>query len=132
MNDMTHAEYAAFLRAAADFWEAHPEIKLPYTQQLDYAHLDEKEEAAAVMRALGACEKIYNGEYFHIRKKMGAGALDFLFYRSKVCTRKVVGVETQPAIFVEAHTIPAKTVEIVEWDCEPILATEDGEEEAAA
>lgn len=118
--------FADGLRAAADWYEAHPEIPSPMydgTFDLGNGMLDEKEEAATLIRALGSCKKEYSDDYFVVEKAMGAVRLRFIFHRAKVCVRKVVGVETVPAKFVEAHTIPASTKEIVEWECEPVLAT---------
>ena len=44
--------------------------------------------------------------------------------REAVCTRRVVGTETVTLPAVEAQ--PERTVEreIVEWDCEPVLAVD--------
>jgi hypothetical protein len=119
----SHQEYADGLRQIAAFIELHPELPLPSGQIDNYA-TDTKEEAAAVIRALGKCTKEYGDAYMTISRGFGGIALRFVFARSRVCTRKVVGVETIPAVFVEAHTVPASTKEIVEWECEPILAAE--------
>jgi hypothetical protein len=116
-----HNEYAAGLRLLADWLEAHPEIPLP-TYHINNYNLDTKEQAAELVRAFGSCKKKYSDDMFYVSKQFGVLNYEFSFYRSGVCTPRVVGVETIPAMFVEAHTIPARTKEIVEWDCEPILA----------
>lgn len=130
---LTHEGYAKSLRLLADWWEAHPEVRLPYSGNISYWQLDTKEQAATLVRAFGSCEKNYDEEIFRVQKSFGEITADFVLYRDKVCVRKVVGVETIPATFVEAHTIPATTKEIVEWECEPILSSEPeaANEEAA-
>ena len=117
----THKEYADGLRAVADFYESHPEIPLPYDTDISNGSVDTKEEAATIMRALGSCSKNYSDYYFVLAKNFGPIKMQFIFTRHKVCVRKVIGVETIEAEFVPAHTIPAWTKEIVEWECEAIL-----------
>lgn len=121
-----HREYVQGLRALADFYEAHPEVPLPYSEQNIYA-LDTKDEAKMLAEALGTFEKEYNEWHFTMVKRFGPIQMRFVFNRGNVCTKKVVGVKTIPAEFVEAHTRPARTEEIVEWDCPDSLLDHDTE-----
>lgn len=116
-----HQEYADALRQIADFYEAHPELKLPYDRDMNNYSSDSKEEAAAILRALGKVNKEFNEYHLILWKQFGPLRLRFVFTREGICERKVVGVETIPARFVEAHTEPARTKEIVEWKCGSIL-----------
>lgn len=118
-----HEAYAAGLREMADWIEANPSIPLPESKIINYA-VDSKEHAEAIARSGGKCRKVYSGDYFNLYKDFGVIELNHFFYRKAVCERKVVGVETIPARFVEAHIIEAHTKEIVEWECIPILAAE--------
>jgi hypothetical protein len=122
---MDHKEFANNLRLLADFYEQHPEIKLPWTTELPPNYrVDEKEDAVAVAKACGTFKKTYSNSYFTITTQIGTATHSFTFTREKVCVKKVVGVETIPARLIPAHVEPASTREIVEWECEPLLDTE--------
>jgi hypothetical protein len=124
VNEEQHRAYADGLRAIADLYEQHPEIPLPWMNHDNYA-VDTKAHAKALARALGTFKKEGNDSYLHIIKKFGPIEAKFVFTRDSVCTKRVVGVETIPARFVEAHTVEARTQEIVEWDCPSLLVDEE-------
>jgi hypothetical protein len=113
-TDLVHG-----LRAAADWYEQHPEIRLPTD---DVFHLinaslpDTKETVAAVAHALGSCEKEYSDTMFRLVKKFGPVRLVFVFWRTTICERRVVRTE-----WVPEKVTPAYEREIVEWDCGPAL-----------
>ena len=120
---MTHKEYADGLRAIADWYEAHEEIMLPHDARIDITSVETKEQAITTARALGHCRKHYEDSLFIIERAFGCVPLRFLFWRSAVCTRRVVETVEEPEMIVPAHTR-----EIVAWDCEPLLAeTEDAD-----
>ena len=57
-------------------------------------------------------EKVYNGEWFYLRRDFGEDlSLDIATSRDTVCRRVVVGTETVPAT-------PEREVEVVEWVCD--------------
>lgn len=123
-----HTAYAAGLRELADWIEAHPDIALPAKEIRVYS-LNERDEAAAVLRALKPCRKEYSDNMFDIKRDFGAVTLDFVFYRDRVCKARVVGQKEIPEVREPAKTIeipekiiPAHTEDIIEWDCgEPLL-----------
>jgi hypothetical protein len=126
-----HKEYADGLRALADFVEQHPEFPVP-TREINQCSLDTKEEAAALARALGKCDKQFHGDIFIIAKDFGGVKLRALFYRDKVCKREKVGVKTIPEQHIparEAEFVPAHTEDVYEWRCPGSLL---GDEEAKA
>jgi hypothetical protein len=108
--------YTAGLRQLANWYDAHPEIPLPGLEHTNYT-VDSKEHAAALAKALGTFEKQYSEWSLTVVKMFGNIEARFVFTREQVCTKKVVGVETIPAKFIEAYTIEAQTKEIVEWEC---------------
>lgn len=76
-----------------------------------------REKMRLLALILAPVEKVYNGEWFDLRKKFGPVTLEFTVNRAIVCERKVVSVEEVPE-----KLIPAYTREIVEWECnDPIL-----------
>jgi hypothetical protein len=117
-SDVTrNSQYADDLRALADFYEKHPDIP-PSRYSISCYDFDEKEDAARLVRTLGHVEKKYEDSMFYIIKRFGEIKLEFCFLREKVCTRRVVGTKEIPARVIECA---ARTEEIVEWDCEPVL-----------
>lgn len=116
---MTNQEYAHSLRLIADWYEAHPEFEAPYGD-FSVCNLNGKDTAAALVRALGGCEKEYSENMFFIKKSFAGLKISFAFYRNDVCERVVVGEEDVPE-----KIIPAQKREIVEWRCAPILAASD-------
>lgn len=113
---MTASEYATALRAVADFFDTHPDCPVPTDPSISCSVSDTKEEAVRLARLLMPCDKEWGPMLFSLIKNVGGIPLKFLFWRSAVCTRRVVGTREIPRREVEAHT-----EEIVEWDCEPIL-----------
>ena len=122
MLKMTPKQYAKSLRLIADWYE-HQVESMPIPYDFCGAVLywdDEKAQAAQaieIAHALGDTEKVHQNEYLTIQRKFGELYLKFLFNRSAVCTRRVVGEEEVPE-----HIIAGYTKEIVEWDCHPLLA----------
>ena len=120
-------EYVKGLRDLADWYEAHPEIELPYEPVHDNYAVNSKEDAASVIRALGRCDKEYSGNLLTISRQFGPIKAKFVFYREAVCRKVVVGTREVPEQVIPAQpeeVIPAHVEEITKWECEPILATE--------
>ena len=103
------------LRACADFYEEHPLIEAP-VQTTFNVFVNTKEEIAVYAR-LAAWEKVYNEEWFSLRKVFGDSfQLEINATRETVCRKVVTGTRILPAR-------PEQTVEIIEWICdEPLLA----------
>ena len=116
---MTHNEYAESLRQIADWWEAHPEVPLPYDMSPFRYVATKRDEMTKIAAALGSCEKDYDGGLFYLRKHFGAVQFEAFVAREQVCERKVVGKRR-----VAKRVIPAHTEDIVEWECfdKPLLA----------
>ena len=123
MTTYNASEYAQGLRDLADWIEVHPEIELPNDSIYIYCK-DTKEEAAKVLAALAPCKKNYSNEVFTITRLFGGITLQFIFLRSAVCTRRVVGKRLVPEQLIQGRpteVIPEHEADVVEWDCEPIL-----------
>ncbi len=119
------------MRAILDFYEAHPELKLPYELgSSDYTRvycLDDKEQFNAHARALGSFEKQQDddGNDFLLVKYFGNRRLEVQVDRVAVCERIVVGTEEVPETVIPAQeekVIPAHTRERYEWKCPSVLA----------
>lgn len=106
------------LRNLADWFEAHPTVQLPIPSKLTISPPDEGKAAVAVMaRLLSPCAKEMDNNLLTLVKSFpGNIQLRVLYWRDKVCKRRVTGTQEVPA-----QLIPAHTEEIVEWDCTPLL-----------
>ena len=128
----TAEEYVNGLRELADWFEAHPEIERPSTDFSIYA-TDSKENAEETMRALLPCKKKYDDSLFTLSRSFGPFTLHYVFMRNTVCTPKVVGqrevpLKVIPPRFEPEKVIEAHTEDVIEWECEPVLAVEDAHE----
>ncbi|HEX5347886.1 MAG TPA: hypothetical protein VFW64_12430 [Pseudonocardiaceae bacterium] len=126
-------EYIDGLRALADLLEANPDLRLPYTGRdrggalLVMPHGDERDEVAEWARALpGEKSKTVRDEYFDLDGQLHGLHLRVIAHRDKVCRKVVKGTrEVKEQVPVKFTTV-TKTVEDVEWVCDPLLgATND-------
>jgi hypothetical protein len=115
---MDAKQFAESLRQLADWYAAHPEAPVPAITTFNVFR--QPEQLAADARMLAPCDKVGVDKWFVLRKSFGAGdpfdslTLEFNYARSEVCTPRVVGQRVIPAE-------PEKVVDVVEWDCGPIL-----------
>ena len=115
MSTNTNEQQAAGLRALADWVEANPDEKVDVDTARVYAwdlpNLDR------LRRTLpGVWEKDASSSYFALQRDLGGGVILRLtgVNREDVCTPRVVGTRTYPAT-------PERVVDVVEWDCNPLL-----------
>lgn len=134
------AAYIDGLRQLADVLEAHPEISLPVSSGTTRfgamsfpcgSGPDAAQAMAAARRAFGSASWTKNvtnsdhGNWLNLAGQLAGLHVELYAARDAVCTRRVVGTEERE---VDVQVTPAvtekrtETVEIVEWDCEPILA----------
>lgn len=98
------------LRDCASWLEAHPGVEAPRYVVMN-VFVNTREDVARHARA-ATWEKVYNGEWFYLRREFGPDlTLDITTERSTVCRKVVVGKETVPAQ-------PEHEVEVVEWVCD--------------
>lgn len=121
---MTHEEYSDSLRQIADFFEHHPEIRLPNdAENFIYYGASNKEQLSSLARALGDCQKFLDTrwELFELRHKFGAITFRSISRQDAVCIRRVVGERNVPERTIPETIIPAHTEEVREWDCSESL-----------
>lgn len=114
---MTNAEYAQGLRQIAAWYEGHPDAPRPALKLEVFALAGSPENIASVIRALGGVKKEYNESFIWLTRDFGGVELKFYVARSAVCTKRVVSVQHIPE-----QVVPARDVEVIEWDCKPILS----------
>jgi hypothetical protein len=103
------------LQELAGFLAEHPEVPIPYYTTLN-VFVGEKADIARAAKA-GSWDKIFNGEWFYLRRTF-QGCIDFdvTVERDVVCRKVVTGTKLVPAQ-------PERSVDEYEWVCdEPLLA----------
>lgn len=115
---MKASEFANALRAVADWYDEHPEVPAPYEAAFN-VFVESKEMLATIARLAAPMSKGQSESWFWLRRDLGPARVEFNVPRQQVCERRVVGHRVVP----EQH-IPEHKVEIVEWDCQPILPDE--------
>jgi hypothetical protein len=128
--------FVAALRELADLYESHPELPIPAASTLwlnvflwDQDPNVAKPKLAAIARAVAPARKNSSDDWFSIRKDIGGswddvkGAIrvDFNAVRKAVCTPRVVSIEHVPEKVIPEQVIPARDVEVLEWDCPKLL-----------
>jgi hypothetical protein len=122
-EDAARAELCAGLRAAAKFIETHPRVNVaPSMGVTIHVHCtDTPEGARAAAIAMAPCKKSYGDELIKLTHEFGGGVeLQGLIYRSKVCSKVVVGKRVVPKKVIPAQ--PERVIEeheedVTEWDC---------------
>lgn len=117
------------LRDLADFLERPESIALPMDRYSPFRlreflwNDNSKEEMKGIVKILGSCKKNYSSSTLSVTKSFGKTVeLEYETTRENVCTRRVVETKQVPKKrYVE---IPNEfdTEEVVEWDCDPLLA----------
>ena len=98
------------LRELASFLEAHPEVPAPYLRQID--GFISREQAASVARVNGGWEKIWQENWFVLRRRFSEKvALDLNVDRGEMCWRVQTGTR-------HVDATPAREEPIYEWVCE--------------
>lgn len=120
-------------RHAASLIEDHPDLPIPFAASSGqiwwtlYAWdcpAGVPATVALIRRTIGGkWDKREHNSYGSAEMVFSHGRYEIKVQREAVCTRRVVGTETvtKPAVSLPERT---ETVEIVEWDCSPVLAAE--------
>lgn len=127
-QEKSREKFIAGLRQLADFLEQHPEVPEPNCQAM--TAMIWQDDAKAALRkaalALGSTEKKFSDSYVFLSRNFGSLNYQVMAFRNAVCRRLVVGLREVPE-----QVIPAHQQEIVEWECDPILAGEAPSESPA-
>jgi hypothetical protein len=134
MSDDQHRrrQFIAGLRAVAQFYEENP------TAWYDGMHLTlnmyvwgrgARKALSETARAFGHCNKIYDDNNITVSRQFSEQVTIAVFAaKARVCRRIVLGARILPEKIVAATSevrIPASRVEIVEWQCDPLLKQGD-------
>jgi hypothetical protein len=136
MEDKKTFQLAADLRDFADFLEEHglilPDVTVDLRSYLwNYTSTDIEDVQGTVALAMRAgmksadeVKKDYSSDYFRLFLHFGKLRYKLVCNREEVCTKRVVGTETVTKQMPPEGEWTEKIVEqdIVEWDCNPLLA----------
>ena len=120
---MDAKDFAEGLRQIADWYEANPDVACPAGQLDVYDEPENKARVADLLRRLGnpIKKEALGDDLFTFTRMFNGIALRFVFYRSTVCTSRVVGTRTIPAESAREAT-PERVVDVIEWDCGALLS----------
>jgi len=111
------ADFIRGLRDLATFYERNPSVDFPRYNTLN-VFLKDRVDVERHARASGGWEKIYNGDWFSLRKNFGENVtLEINANRETVCRKVITGKR-----IVEAQ--PEREVDEFVWECNetPLLA----------
>lgn len=126
------AEYVAGLRALADAIEAEPGIPIdrPVTIEV-YDWGGSKADFQESVRGLGGVRtKHVSDAYMRVSRSFGPHRVTVVGDRDEVCTAKVIGTEEIATKVRQGEderpwVQVVETVDILAWDCEPVLGDSD-------
>lgn len=116
------------LRAVAAFYDQNPDAfydGMHITLNMYVWGSAARRALGETARAFGKCNKLYDDNNVTVSRQFGEQITLAVFApRAKVCRRLVTGTRILPARVVPATReirIPPAQVDIVEWQCEPLL-----------
>ncbi len=114
------------LQGLIDFLGAHPELPRPRSVEMGVYDFEKEdiETAGKIAQGLKTFEKNIDDTFFRLVKKFGDVSLRYVFYRSAVCIKRVVGTKTETKMVPASNTPMVEKeieTEIVEWDCPTLL-----------
>jgi hypothetical protein len=120
------------LRAVAQFYEENPGAwydGMHLTLNMYVWGRAARKTLTETARAFGRCNKVYDDNNITVSRQFSEQVTVAVFAaKARVCRRVILGARILPARVVpatgEVH-IPASRVEIVEWQCDPLLRHDD-------
>jgi len=125
-------EFIEGLRAVAQFYEENPGAwydGMHLTLNMYVWGRAARKTLTETARAFGRCNKIYDDHNITVSRQFSEQVTVAVFAaKARVCRRVILGARILPARVVpaveEVH-IPTSRVEIVEWQCDPLLRHDD-------
>jgi hypothetical protein len=133
---MEMTEFVTRMRAAADFFEAHPDLGVP-THDFDFRYygsvngksVDSVEGLAEFTRIVGGrVDKVADENYYRLVAERDGFSVGAIAYRNNVCERVQVGTKIEPGHVIPASPevyVAAREVPIYEFHCPSLLARKE-------
>jgi hypothetical protein len=110
-------DYVNGLRAAADFFELHPELIKTWSCYTILVPLNSKEELQEAARVMGGFKKTFSDSHVGLLKRFSKTlSMEAYVLRDRICERVVVGQKEVPAQ-AAIPASPAHMEDVVEWRC---------------
>ena len=141
-NEMTDQERAIQNLEAMIAWiRQHPAAPVPYALRVNHFTCrlsDDKATRDREVRAIGTSRKEFTDNELRLVADVNRSAgkygialgfeIEWYCPRKNVCTATVVGTREVPEEIIPEHRIPAHTEDVIEWNCEPLLAADAASE----
>ena len=127
-EQLRRRQFIEGLRAVAEFYEKNPGAwydGMHLTLNMYVWGRAARKALIETSRLFGHCNKIYDENNMTVSRQFSEQVTLAVFAaRARVCRRQVLGSRILPERIVPATSevrIPASRVEIVEWQCDPLL-----------
>lgn len=127
-EQLRRREFVQGLRAVAEFYEKNPSAwydGMHLTLNMYVWGRAARKALIETARLFGCCNKTYDENNITVSRQFSEQVTLAIFAaRARVCRRVVLGSRILPARIMPATSevrIPASTIEIVEWECDPLL-----------
>ena len=127
-EQLRRRQFIEGLRAVAEFYEKNPSAWYDGMHLTLNMYVWGRAARKALMetaRLFGRCNKVYDENNITVSRQFSQQVTLAVFAaRARVCRRQVLGSRILPERIVPATSevrIPASRVEIVEWQCDPLL-----------
>jgi len=127
-QQLRRRQFIEGLRAVAEFYEKNPGAwydGMHLTLNMYVWGRAARKALIETARLFGRCNKIYDENNMTVSRQFSEQVTLAVFAaRASVCRRQVLGSRILPERIVAATSelrIPASRVEIVEWQCDPLL-----------
>jgi len=127
-EQLRRRQFIEGLRAVAEFYEKNPGAwydGMHLTLNMYVWGRAARKVLIETARLFGRCNKIYDENNMTVSRQFSEQVTLAVFAaRARVCRRQVLGSRILPERIVPATSelrIPASRVEIVEWQCDPLL-----------
>lgn len=122
-------KWADGIRKVANFFEANPDIEVPWNLKTIWIKIPPK-SFPDIARRLGKCTKAVVGGDFGLVKHFGIVEAHFEAPQKDVCTPRIVGKRiVKEKVPIEFREIE-KEEDIVEWDCPSVMSADSETTEA--
>lgn len=128
IDQLRRRQFIEGLRAVAQFYEENPAAwydGMHLTLNMYVWGRAARKTLAETAKAFGQCNKVYDDNNITVSRQFSEQVTVAVFAaRAKVCRRVILGARILPARIVPATEevcIPASRVDIVEWECDPLL-----------
>jgi len=130
MTNTSRSQMIRDMEKLTQFLEHNIDLEMPYEFSVSVYPVDTSlKNVRKTARNLKTFNKQEDEWHLVLRKEFGSAELRYVFSRSAVCKRKVVGTKIVQKVPANTPTVDTE-VDIVEWECPSLLSPEQESSEA--